>query len=332
MLTRREYMGIMSLSEIMDKSIDLLRKYIKSIVSFALLYGMVWLFGIIIIIVFSAFAAVIFGEVFLIVLIPIVILLALAVFMSSNAGIIKIISQEYFMQKVDAAGALKAAFGNFLRMCGLAIVIAIMAVPLAAIFYVVVKVFDGVFGEAINSIDKYSWGIVVLAALLIISLILAAAIIIGYISIFIFSIHAIVLENKGIFAAIKRSWRMVKHNYWKVFGCVILFYISIYAIQLSMDSFTALIVGLFYMVLRFLNLSQDLIAFFSLFFNRIQIPVSMLSYAVITPIYMIMLCLLYFNIRFQNEGLDMRIKLREIQSKRERMQQSVDVYNGHFRN
>lgn len=326
-------MGIMSLSEIMDKSIELLRKHIKSIIAFVLLYGVIWMAALVVIIIFSVIAAVASKGLFFILIMPLLIILGIAVLLSANAGIIKIVSQEYFNQRVDATIALKTAFGSLLKVCGLIIIVALMALPFAALFYVIGKAFSGIFGEMISSIKQYSWGIVLLAILLLLTVILVVAIIIGYISIFVFSVHAMVLENKGVIASIKKSYQLVKYNYWKVFGCVILFYTTVYAVQLSISSFIGLIISIFYLILKFLNFSPDFITFFTMVFNYIQQPLSMVSYAVITPINTIMLCLLYFNLRFKKEGLDMRIRLREVQNNYERMRPSgVPMYNRYVQN
>ncbi|MDP4090784.1 MAG: hypothetical protein Q8930_16160, partial [Bacillota bacterium] len=219
-------MGVMSLSEIMDKSIELLRKYMKSIVAFVLLYGVVWLGGAFALTLISIIGVLISREAFIYVILPLLFIIGFAVLLTVNAGIIKIVGQEYFKQKVDAMGAFKTAFANFIKICGLIIVITLIALPLAVVLYALGRAFTSAFGGIIVSIEDYNWGIVLIIFLIMLTMLLAAAVIIGFISIFSFSVHSMVLEGKGVFSSIKRSYQLVRYNYWKVFGCLILFYVS----------------------------------------------------------------------------------------------------------
>ncbi len=131
--------------------------------------------------------------------------------------------------------------------------------------------------------------------------------------------------------AIRRSWELVKHNYWKVFASMILFFLSVMALRTSLESLVSLVTSILYLVLRLLGGRIPFMEFVLYISYQIQMPLFLLSMAVIAPIYTIMMTMLYFNQRIKNEGFDMRIRLREIQIDNERKQASeFTTFNGNF--
>ncbi len=110
---------------------------------------------------------------------------------------------------------------------------------------------------------------------------------------FIYTLPAMVLENKGFFAALKRSWNLIKGRYWQVLGTMVLgsiilsFVVSLLVGLLTM---AAVFAGMFTMdfedisaslnswgiwfgAILFLSLAISLIAMFLL------LPVAFLTYA-----------------------------------------------------
>ena len=326
-------MGIMSLSEIMDRSIEVLRKNIKSIIVFSLIYWIVCFIAILIMAIpigiFAVMAATISRNVVLgFIALGLVIFVGIAITISANVGMVEICSQEFFKKKVEASDAIKLSFKNIFKVGAVVLIIGVISIPVAAIIYGIGRVFYILF-EALNaSIGSYDWGVLIIAFLVILMVMVVLAGIIAYLTVFAFSIQAMTIENVGIFGSIKRSWQLVRHNFWKVFGCVILFYICVTAIRLSIDSFIGLCMSILFLILRFFDIPIDFISFLTLVYSQLDLPLNVMTFAVITPINTIMMTMLYFNQRIKMEGFDMRVRLREIQRKNERKQAGeFTIYN-----
>jgi hypothetical protein len=103
------------------------------------------------------------------------------------------------------------------------------------------------------------------------------------------------------------------------------------ALRTSLESLVSLVTSILYLVLRLLGGRIPFMEFVLYISYQIQMPLFLLSMAVIAPIYTIMMTMLYFNQRIKNEGFDMRIRLREIQIDNERKQASeFTTFNGNF--
>ena len=326
-------MGIMNLSEIMDRSIEVLRKNVKSIIVFSLIYWIICFIAILIMAIpvgiFSVMTATMSGSATIgIAALCLVVFLGIAIAISANVGMIEICSQEFFKKKVEASDAIKLSFKNIFRVCAVILIIGIISIPVAALIYGIGRVLYMLFEGLSSSIGGYDWGVLVIAFLIILTVMLALVGIIAYLTVFAFSIQAMTIESTGIFGSIKRSWQLVRHNFWKVFGCVILFYICVTAIRLSIDSFIGLCISILFFILNFFDVPMDFISFFTLVYSQLDLPLNVMSFAIITPINTIMMTMLYFNQRIKKEGFDMRVRLREIQRKNERKQAGeFTIYN-----
>lgn len=326
-------MGVMSLSEIMDKAVEVLRKNVKSVIIFSLVYWIVCLIaivilaipvGIVLVMATSASGSAGVG----LIAISLMIFVGVAVAFSANVGMIEICGQEFFKKRVEAADAIKASFKSIIKVCGMVFVIGVISIPVAALMYGLGRLAFSGFEALDAAIGMHDWGVLVLILLGIITFILAIGIVIAYFTIFSFSIQAMTIEGAGIFKAIKRSWQLVRSNFWKVFGCVIIFYLSVSAIRLSIDSFIGLCMSLLFLILNMFDLPIDFISFITLTYSQLDLPLNLISFAVISPINTLMMSMLYFNQRNKKEGFDMRVRLREIQRNNERKQSSgFTIYN-----
>jgi hypothetical protein len=118
----------------------------------------------------------------------------------------------------------------------------------------------------------------------------------------------------------------VKNNYWRILGAWFLFYLTVYAINISLQSVVALVGGIIFLVLKFLNMQVDYMLFFTSVNAYASWPLNILSWLVISPIGSIMLTLLYYNQRFQKEGFDISLRLMALErnAERKRLSEVVD--------
>ncbi|MBZ9687225.1 hypothetical protein G9F72_012905 [Clostridium estertheticum] len=318
-------MGIMSLTEIMDKSIETLKRYIKTIVTFNLAYGALCFIGII--------GAIIVGAILMVIALGLKLnhvvlgifsfILGIGIFtfvMSFKIGLIKISSQEFLEGRIYASQAIGVSFKNFFVVLGVLLMEMILFLPIFGVFAAIGYVFYNGFQQPLlwfGMYDNYEISTIILMIIFAILLILS---VLAYITIFSFSFHAVAIENKGVFAALKRSYNLVKGDYFKIFGCIILFNLSVYAIVYSLQSFFGVVASVVFMILKFLNIQQDLLSFATMAYNYSSWPISILSWLVISPLGTIMLTYLYYNQRFKKEGYDITLRLNKIQKCEEKEQ------------
>lgn len=328
-------MNLMSLAELLDRSLDILRKYIKSIVMFSLGYGIL-MFIIIIPVIFIVLMITLtaYSGIFLTSsepsFVPFIILFLLAVpliiafSLSYYIGLIKIASQDILKEKVLAQDAIKASFKSFFKVLGIGAAGTVLSLPVLAVFgvilYFIVKTVnirpitpDFLYNPLEGIIGSGAQMLFPIAAILLTALLLVF-ILSALMNYFSFSLHALTIEKLGVIDSIKRSLLLIKGSFWRVFGCMLLFYFTVYAITTSFQSFVLLVSGLIYLLLQFLSIPQDVFTFTAQAYNYTSYPISILSWLVISPIGVIMSTLLYYNRRFAREGFDMVLKLEELRN------------------
>lgn len=320
-------MRLMNLSEIMDRSIDILRKNIKSIALFSFGYTVIEIIGIIIasiiIGIFGAITAGIFQNVvFAAIIISLFVLFLAAFLISYSIGIIKISSKEFTKEKIYAHTAIKASFKSLFKVYAIIIIGTFALLPVLAAFgglgYVLANSFN------INNVntDMLKGKGIVIVIIFILYVLAAIFAVLAVLNWFLFSLHTLTIENIGVINSIKRSFYLVRRDYLRVLGASILFTLTVGALRLSVDLILGTASSIIYLLLKFFSIKQEYIAFISMIFNYANWPLSIIVLMVITPINVIMLTMLYYNQRFKKEGYDLELRLREIELKNEREQVS----------
>lgn len=327
-------MGIMSLTEIMDRSVEILKKYIETIVIFNVAYGIISFCVIMVgIILGSIITAITMGfrlNIVLTVIIFLILGLCIITFlMSIKIGLIKISSQEFLEERVNVGKAIGTSFKKFFRVLGVLFMEILLFTPVAVVFFIIGYIIYSSFQQSmlfLGMYDKSETGLIILTV--VVSL-LAVLSVLAYVTVFTFSFHVLVIENKGVFAALKRSYSLVKGDYFKILGCTLLFSITIYAITVSLQSFMGIVVGIMFMILNFFSLGEDVTTYISMIYSLSQWPISILSWLVISPLQIIMITHLYFNQRFKKEGYDIVLKLNKIQKDEKKEQLSEGTQYDH---
>ena len=198
----------------------------------------------------------------------------------------------------------------------------LLFIPVAGVFAVISYLIYSRFQKSMLFLGMYDKNEISLIILIIAVVILAILSVLAYTTIFSFSFHAVAIENKGVFAALKRSYNLVKGDYFKILRCTILFSLTIYAITYSLQSFLGIVASIIYIILKFLNVEQNFLNFATMAYSFSQWPISILSWLVISSLETIMITHLYYNQRFKKEGYDITLKLNKIQKDEEKEQLS----------
>lgn len=310
-------MGIMGFAEIMDSGIEILRKYLKTIIFYNIGIGIIAFISLFIFI-FLSFMLLIPGTMYgnsggIYVLLFIIVVGVLSIILSLNAGIMKISGQYYGEKPAYAYDAIRVAVKKLPLILGLVTLVALVFIPMAAAAITMFKELSISINTGLA--EPMGTGNILQLLSILALVILFALITIGYLTLFSFSLQAITLENLGPVEAIKRSYHLLKGGYIRLVGYNLLIFGSVYAINLSFEGFLGLIISILFMILRFLNVQQEYLLFFSSIYAQLQWPITILSWLIITPISSIILTVLYYNQRFVKEGYDISLKLREIKEK-----------------
>lgn len=323
-------MGTMSLSEIMDRSIEILKKYIKTIIIFNLAY---W------VIIFSViFGVTIVGGILTVIAIEfelswlligsVFFILAIGVFafiMSSKIGLIKISSQEFLEEKVYASQAIGSSLKKTIKISLVLLLEILLFVPVALVFIGVGYLIYNRFQKSMLFLGIFDKNELTLIILISVVALLAILTIIAYITILSFSFHALAIEDRGPLTALKRSYYLVKGDFFKILGYIILFNLSIYAITISVQSFIGILASIIYFILKFLTVERDLITYATVVYGYSQWPISILTGLVISPLGTIMITQLYYNQRFIKEGYDIVLMLNKIEKDEKKEQFSEGI-------
>jgi hypothetical protein len=101
------------------------------------------------------------------------------------------------------------------------------------------------------------------------------------------------VENTGLFAAMGRSWRLVQGRWWRTFFILLLVFVLNYVVSLALGAF--LYLG---QVLLTLLLSPYIAL-------AIYEGAVVLVSALVNPVLLIAIVLIYFDLRIRKEALDL---------------------------
>jgi Membrane domain of glycerophosphoryl diester phosphodiesterase. len=333
-------MGIMNLAEIMDEAIEILKKYMKTIVLYDIGYGVLAFIGAFALIIVSSIIAAILiipaavmhistnstaTFIFTVVMIFLLLMLIAALVLSMNVGIIKITSQRFMEDKVYASTAIGLVFKNIIKVLGFSFISIIFFIPvivgysfLVYLFYKFVKAnnFEQSFFSANAPLLIVSFVVLMLIAYIIFFI---------YKTVFAFALHVMILEKKGVIKAIKRSLFLTKKEFWRLLGVIILFSLTVIAITYSFEALMSIIGTVVYFIMKLLNTDVNFTTYIMGTASLLRWPVSILSWVIISPISTIMLTVAYFNQRFKKEGFDLLLRLKEMEKINERNKASDAV-------
>jgi len=314
-------MNLMSLSEVLDRSINTLRKNLKNIVLFNLVYsiisGIIAFIFIIIGILTAAFTSILAPSSLGVVISTSLIILIIATFvMSVKVGIIKISAQQYTGENISVQKALTSSLVSLPKIFVILLLATIAFSPVIFVFWKLIT-------WVIESVDLYLFGfgmeIVEWMSVIIIPLLMlfiALFVVMLYYTVFSFSFQVAAIEKKGPIASIKRSFILVKNNFWKMFGYNLIFILTVMGIRYSLQSLVGLILGIIYLVGKLFSINQDYNILLASLYGVLSWPINILTWLIVSPIGGIMSTLLYFNQRFKKEGLDMELKLKVLENTR----------------
>lgn len=316
-------MNIMNLAEIMDKSILLMKRHLKNIVLFTLCYGVISSIGIFFLIMLGGIFAVItiksFTNYLIIgVVVFLLVVLIITVTLTYKVGLIKISCQDFLYQRVYIEDGIKVSFMSIPRVFLIVLISALVFLPIAFVFGVIFYFIFEAYDLSLIPFGDFGGKEIIMAIITLIAIVGGFVVYFAYNTLLTFSLHALVIEKKGAIASLRRSLQLVKNNFWRIFGSLLLFSITALALRFSIESFFSVAINILYVFLKFINIKPNYLLLMNLLLSLIRWPLNIFFWLIISPIESIMISLLYFNQRFKKEGYDLVLRLREIKY-RERM-------------
>lgn len=318
-------MNITGIAEIMDKSLDILRKKFKDIVMYNLIYTMIigavgllstFLLVLVGVLLFSSFDE----ASGIIAYVAILTTFFLGLYLSLGTGVINATSKTILREKTSIGKSIALAFKSILKTLGLTFLVALTLTPSIAAFYYMGRGFiDSISSFIIYNISGFELSWLSLIIIPIFLLLLLFFVFLLYLTFYIYALQELIIEKKGPINAIKGSYRLIKNNYFKTLKHVFLTILSVYGIRYSFDSIVTIIVAIIYLVGMLFGLDQDMVTIFSAIYGAMTFPLTALTWLIITPIFFIMTTTMYYNERAKKDGLDIYMKLDALKKQRKEL-------------
>src|SRR5690625_1206574 len=219
-------------------------------------------------------------------------LTSLATLVYTGLAIVSV-SESVLGNKVSLGELWRRAKGRVWRLVLLTIVESVGAfLAIAAIYAVMVLLFIAVFSTA--ALAESTAGII-LGIILVPVFMLALGVLIAYIAVKLMLAPCVVmLEGTGVFAALARSWRLVKGHFWRLLGIMLLTMIIVMVVMSVVSMPVTMGFGIFMPD----NLTVNLV---------VSSLASLISSLITIPLLAAVMALLYIDVRMRKEGLDIEL-------------------------
>jgi len=219
-----------------------------------------------------------------------------------------ITKQTFLNEPVDIGSVLKQTLKKIIVASTAGLANTILMLPLLAIM----GVFIYFYINMIMQMVEYNSAPATLTIITTIGIfVLMSVVSIIYYAITMFSIAVAVFENKYFFKAAKKSFQLIKPDFWKMIGLVTIWSLITFAVSYSFS-------GIFNLGAIFGEwiLPQEAAAAVSVLSMTLGYIVSMTISILMMPLSGIFSTLLYINQRFKHEGLDIDLNLNNINNQR----------------
>jgi len=306
----REYLP-MNVAALMDRVFDIYKttflyqfafSIVISLASSMLLFGAVFVFVIVGVIMYAAFA----NEAAIIVIVIIGLLILLPLYMAwvylSSSGHIYISKQAFYKEKLTLP--FKETLRALLRVMSVGIAQFILMLP-PLIFLAFVFI-------AASFVADIGWDLgqffVLHPAFIIIASIIFGLAFVAYLNIFALSVPVAIFEKRLFFSAVIRSFQLLQGDFWRILGLRVLWFFMVLLFSYSAQGLLMLVFG----IITFIGGDMySLIGLWTLT-SIFQVYASMAVSLLIAPMEGIMSALIFFNQKIKKDGLDIEISLEHL--------------------
>ena len=122
---------------------------------------------------------------------------------------------------------------------------------------------------------------------------------------------AIAFERTGPFAAIGRSWRLTRGNWWRVFGTLVVVFLIAFVINFALTAVLGIVAGV-----------ADTLS--ELAFAVLATFITLLTYVLTYPLWASVLTVIYYDLRVRNEGFDLQLLAQGVGADASRFESSPE--------
>jgi hypothetical protein len=211
------------------------------------------------------------------------------------AALTVIVSERYLGRTVTIWQAYRRAFERWLSLLIAAFVIGVVNVILILLWLGPLVVL-GILGPTLGGSTTVA-SLAALGSLCACIGFIPAVAVFAFLNVkWAFTSQTIMLENQNSTGAMRRSWNLVRGSFWRLFICfsaVVLFLYTVF----------------YFPALPFQFLTFVILPFSPLAYSVVNILLSSLIQALLLPLGIATLTLLYYDLRIRREGLDLEMAL-----------------------
>lgn len=214
------------------------------------------------------------------------------------------IAHRYLNRSISIVGAYAMGMGRIATLIAVQFLVGLIIGTIAILLYVllvgsVVALIMGMSSSGNDDIFR-TMGLVWLGIFFIFVVMVPVVIFLSVRLMFV--IQTVVLEGQGILGSIGRSWRLVRGSFWRVLGIVIILGIMVSIIAVIPSMMFSIMIQLVFNPFTDAAIVQTLNTLMSYLINIFT-----------TPIYLVGLTLLYYDLRVRKEGYDMELMMQQSQ-------------------
>lgn len=211
---------------------------------------------------------------------------------------------------VSIPSSVRAAVSRFWPFVGMSVLVGLIGVGIAIvaylIFFILVFVFAGVIAALETTTDSSgvaAVGVVILILALIVGLMFMLLLPFAYLTTrWLVAPVVIMTERQGPIEALRRSWRLTKGNFWRLFGLLVLLFILnslVLVLPLTLIQFVTITV----MPLQMIGPLNGV-------WSALNYLISVLWY----PLLALTLTLVYYDLRVRKESYDLELRIQAVES------------------
>jgi hypothetical protein len=306
----------MNAAELLDKVADIYKKSFWKQMAFAAIIYLIGMGALFAAFMILSFVSVVFAMISYaggdfydsILIITVLAMLPLIMIWTSfsSSGHILLSRQAFygFKVKLFGMGIFKVFFRVFSALLAQAIVIIPFFIVAAVLFVAFMNVVPSFVASSVE-IVKYGGFIIFAVVMLIIGIAYAA-----YSHMISLSVAVAAFERQYFFGTIKRSWELLKTDFWRTFGIRMIAIFVIFAFSMSIRGIISMFIVLWGLFADTMPMAVNISALLVIWIISFVGP--MLASLITAPLDGILHALIYFNQRIKNEGLDIEIKIDEL--------------------
>jgi hypothetical protein len=208
------------------------------------------------------------------------------------------VSEVYLGRVASIRASYQMIRGKIFGLIGLIILLFLIAIVFFFGVFIAVALVGGLISVAFSAISPIL-GVIVILLIVLAGFVLAAWLMMRYAV----SIPVFLLENEGVVDSMTRSSSLTHGHRWRILGASVVMYIVVFVIQaLFVMPFT---------ILTFISVAKGVLP---LWIQIGQSVTGALAGIVAGPLFMIVIALIYYDVRIRKEGFDLESMMNALKS------------------